>query len=238
MLHVTSIAPDALPRRSFLYRELVRLGARFEAVNGMAAPIDYGDPEAEFAAARRLGIADCTALPRTGYKGPGALDWLRAQGLAIGDRDNLAYAQRDGFLAARLAPTETLILGSLSGEPGLAAALDGNKFHPARAGAYRVPRADTNCWFRLSGAEAAAMFAKLCAIDLRPHKFEPGSIAQTSLAKLNAIIIRADLGSVASYHVLADSASAMYLWSSLLDAMAEFSGRPIGLGALRRVAGI
>ena len=233
-----TLAPHTLPRRSFLYRELVRLGARFEAVNGMAAPVDFGEPEAELAGARRLAIVDCTALPRTGYKGRGALDWLRAQGLEIGDRDNLAYAQRDGFLAARLAPTEGLILGSLSGEPGLVAALDGNKFQPARAGAYRVPRADTNCWFRISGAEAAAMFAKLCAVDLRPHKFEPGAVAQTSLAKLNAILIRADLGTVVSYHVLADSASALYLWSSLMDAMAEFAGRPVGLAALRGLAGL
>ena len=60
------ITPQSLTRRSFIYRELVRLGAQFEAVNGMAAAMHFGEADAEAAAARRLAIADCTALPRTG----------------------------------------------------------------------------------------------------------------------------------------------------------------------------
>ena len=231
-----ALAPAALPRRSFIYRELAQLGARFEAVNGMAAAIDFGDPEAELLAARKLAIADCTALPRTGYKGPRALDWLRGQGMAVGEKDNTAYAQADGALAARLAPTEALILGPLSGEAGLSGRLDGTWSIELRTGAYRVPRADTNCWFRIAGAEAPTMFAKICGIDLRPHKFPDGAIAQTSVAKLTAILIRADLGAATSYHLLTDSASAAFMWSSLLDAMAEFGGRPVGLAALRRLA--
>ena len=236
MRPMTEVAPTALPRRSFLYRKLIGLGARFEAVNGMAAPIDFGDPEAERSAARRLGLADCTALPRTGYKGPRALHWLRGQGVAVGEEDNLAYVQPDGALAARLAPGEALILSSLSGAPGLCARLDATWSIGLRAGAYRVPRADTNCWFRLAGAETPAMFAKLCGIDLRPHKFPDGAIAQTSVAKLSAIVVRFDLGEVPAFHLLADSASAGFLWSSLTDAMAEFGGRPIGLAALRGLA--
>lgn len=231
-----TLAPASLSRRSFLYRELECLGARFEAVNGMAAPADFGDPEGELAAARRLALADCTALARTGYKGPRALDWLRGQGVAIGERDNLAYQQPDGALAARLAPSEALILGSLSGEPGLCARLDGTWSIALQSGAYRVPRADTNCWLRIVGAESPAMFAKLCAVDLRPHKFASGRIAQTSVAKLTAIVIRADLGPTPAYHLLADSASAGFIWSSLIDAMAEFSGRPVGFAVLRGLA--
>ena len=231
-----SLDPASLPRRSFIYRELVQLGARFEAVNGMAAAMDFGDPEAELTAARRLAVADCTALARTGYKGPRALDWLRGQGVAIGDKDNMAYAQADGALAARLAPTEAVILGPLSGEAGLCARLDGSWSIRLGSGAYRVPRADTNCWFRIAGVEAPTMFAKICGIDLRLHKFPEGAIAQTSVAKLTAILIRADLGRVPSFHLLTDSASAGFMWSSLLDAMAEFSGRPVGLAALRGVA--
>jgi sarcosine oxidase, subunit gamma len=231
-----ALAPASLPRRSFIYRELAALGARFEAVNGMAAAMHFGDPEAELTAARRLALADCTALARTGYKGPRALDWLRGQGVAVGDKDNLAYAQADGALAARLAPTEALILGPLSGAAGLCARLDGTWSIQLESGAYRVPRADTNCWLRIVGAEAPAMFAKICGIDLRPQKFPMGAIAQTSVAKLTAILIRADLGAAPSYHLLTDSASAGFMWSSLLDAMAEFSGRAVGLATLRGIA--
>jgi sarcosine oxidase subunit gamma len=35
-----------------------------------------------------------------------------------------------------------------------------------------------------------------------------------------------------AYHVLADSASAPYLWDCLIDAMAEFGGGPVGVDEL------
>ncbi len=40
------------------------------------------------------------------------------------------------------------------------------------------------------------------------------------------------LGAMPGYHLLFDSASAVYLWRVLLDAMAEFDGAPVGRGAL------
>ncbi len=82
------------------------------------------------------------------------------------------------------------------------------------------------------------MFAKLCGVDLRPHKFGDGAIAQTSIARLNAIVLRADVGETLAYYLLTDIASASYMWASLRDAMDEFDGLPVGLGAIRRLAEI
>ena len=104
-------------------------------------------------------------------------------------------------------------------------------------GVYPVPRRDTNCWLMISGRHTDSMFAKLCAVDLRPHKFPVGAIAQTSLARLNGIVIRADLGDVLAYHLLTDSAAAGYMWMCLLDAMDEWGGVPVGLAALRALPG-
>jgi sarcosine oxidase, subunit gamma len=230
------ILPENMIRRSFLYRELVRLGARFESVEGMAAAVDFGDPEGELAAARRLGIADCGALARTGYKGPNSLRWLQGQGVVVGDGDNMAYPQLDGSLAARLAPTEALILGTPAGGAGLCGRLDASWSIARDLGVYRVPRADTNCWLRIAGALSPAMFAKLCGVDLRPQRFAEGAIAQTQLANLSAIIVRSDLAGVSAYHLLTDSASALHVWTSLMDAFHEFGGAPVGLTALRRLA--
>ena len=53
---------------------------------------------------------------------------------------------------------------------------------------------------------------------------------------MSGIVIRADLGPVSAYHLLADIASAEYLWGAVLDAMSEFNGRPVGLAALRQLA--
>jgi sarcosine oxidase subunit gamma len=68
------------------------------------------------------------------------------------------------------------------------------------------------------------MFAKLCGVNLASDKFTDGSVAQTSVARLSAIVIRHDIANSFSVSLLADSASADYLWICVLDAMTEFSG--------------
>lgn len=238
----TSVAPAAQPRRSFIYRVLQAAGARFALVNGGAVTVDFGRPlEQEAAQARSLGLAELSVLPRTGFKGTGAVEWLTAQGLAIGADSNKAYRQPGGALAARLAPSEIFLIDSLDGTGELItrvnAAWSWSGDKPRRLIGYPMPRADSHAWFMVCGQLAPAMFAKICGIDLRVHRFAEGAIAQTSVAKMNAIIIRADLGAVPAFHLLADSASAEYLWHCVLDAMEEFGGVPVGLAALRRLAG-
>jgi sarcosine oxidase subunit gamma len=76
------------------------------------------------------------------------------------------------------------------------------------------------------------MFAKLCAVNLAPDRFPPGQIAQTSVARLSSIIIRNDIAGTLSFFLLAESASAEYLWDCLLDAMAEFGGSVCGAESL------
>ncbi len=77
------------------------------------------------------------------------------------------------------------------------------------------------------------MFAKLCAVDLRSQSFANHRIAQTSVARANAIVIRANLAQTLVYHLLVDSASADYFLPVLLDAMSEFGGGLVGYQALR-----
>jgi sarcosine oxidase subunit gamma len=81
------------------------------------------------------------------------------------------------------------------------------------------------------------MFAKLCGVDLRPHKFPVNAIAQTSVARSVGIIIRADLGAVPAFHLLGDSASALYMLDCIEDAMEEYGGKPVGISAVRRAMG-
>ena len=53
---------------------------------------------------------------------------------------------------------------------------------------------------------AADMFAKLCGVDLSPNRFAEGQVAQTSVARLSAIVIRSDTAGALAFHLLADSA--------------------------------
>jgi len=233
--------PTDQPRRSFVYRELLMAGARFAEEGGAAVATDFGEPAREEGAARRLGLADLSPLARIGFKGAGTVEWLAKRKVAVPPESNQAVGQDGGALAARLAPGEVLILGDLLG------ALAGEDDLPARLAAawakapmppktprgFPVPRADSHAWFLLTGADSPAMFAKICGVDLRPANFAAGCIAQTSIARLNGIVIRDDKGGLPAYHLLADSASAGYLWGCLRDAMAEFGGTPIGLRAVR-----
>jgi sarcosine oxidase subunit gamma len=236
------VSPTAFARRSFIYGALQQAGARFAPINDAAIAVDFGRPiEAEVAQARRLGIADLSVLPRTGFKGVGTVEWLTAQGLAIGPDSNRAYPQSGGELAARLAPTEIFLVDGLAGSGDLMrrlnAAWNWGSEKPRTLIGYPMPRSESHAWFMVTGEHAPATFAKICGVDLRLHRFAVGAIAQTSVAKMSAIVIRADLGEAPAFHLLADSASSEYLWTCVLDAMAEFDGAPVGWSALRRLAG-
>lgn len=238
MASLTNLDPATLKRRSFIYRKLAAAGAEFAEVNGGAVAMRYpARAENEGTVARRMGLADLSVLPHGGFKGRGTVEWLAGQGLTIGADSNKAYRQADGELAARLAPTEIFLLDSLQGTGRLI-----NKLNTAWQWApaaprpqqgYRMPRQDSHAWFMVTGEKAAEMFAKICGVDLRPRHCPIGTIAQTSVAKMSAIIIRADLGTTLAYHLLADIASAEYLWICVEDAIAEYDGGIVGLAALR-----
>ncbi|MDZ4734846.1 MAG: hypothetical protein SGJ07_00720 [Rhodospirillaceae bacterium] len=237
-----ALVPAGHRRRSFIYRVLDGIGAEWGTVDGVAMPLGYGRGiETETADARRIGLVELTPLPRTGFKGAGTVDWLKGQGLTIGEPANIAYPQAGGELALKLAATEIFLIDDLAATGTMIERLDAAwQWAPAAprpAMGYPMPRRESHAWFAVTGERAPGMFAKICGVDLRPHKFENRRIAQTSAAKMGAVIVRDDLGGVPAYHLLADMASSEYLWGCLLDAMAEFDGAPVGLAALRRLAG-
>lgn len=162
-------------------------------------------------------LTDLSSVARTGFKGADTPHWLSAQGLTIPDAPNRAVIQADGSLLARLSAGEFLLLG----RPGLGLVerLDGAWSWEAGAGlCFPLPRRDSHAWFHLRGPDVPAMMAKLCGVDLRRHVFADGAVAQTSVARLNGIVIRQG----EDFHLLADSASAEYLRACVVDAMAEF----------------
>ena len=233
-----TLAPDQQLRRSALYRELAALDATFGEVNGAACAMRCGGSvEAEAERAQALAICDLSTLPRAGFKGHGAIAWTRTQGVTVTDANNMTAWQDDGACAARLADTEVMLLSDLACESTLCNGISEGWSPDPDTGSYPVPRADTNCWFLISGRQSSTMFAKMCGVDLRPEKFAMGAVAQTSIARLNGIVIRADVGETLAYHFLTDNASARFMWDSVLDAMGEWGGAPVGLDAMRDLVG-
>ena len=92
---------------------------------------------------------------------------------------------------------------------------------------YPVRRQDSHYWFSLTGERCPEMFAKLCAVDLSADTFDNLGVAQTSVARTSAIILRHDTENMLRYYLLGDSSTMLYMWTCLVDAMDEFNGQVV-----------
>lgn len=208
-------------RASFVRFALAALGAQPAAAGQALAVLRVPGENT----AAPVVLTDLSPFARTGFKGADTPDWLTRHGLTIPDTPNRAAVQADGSVLARLSAGEFLLLGRPGGESGLVERLDATWSWGDGAGlCFPLPRQDSHAWFHLRGAKVPEMLAKLCGVDLRRHVFADGAVAQTSVARLNAIVLRQG----DDFHLLADSASAEYLWECVVDAMAEFGGSVAG----------
>ena len=224
-------------KRSPVYRRLIAQRARFGEVWGAAAALEFGDSEAEARNGRRIGLADLSPLPRVGFKGAGAIEWLVNQGVALEALPNRAWRQPGGELAVTRSKSEALILSGVAAQGRLCEKLEARSDEAAEARAYFLPRFDGLFRFALTGGLAHECMAKLCSVDLRPATFGDLSVAQTLVAGISVVVTRWDMGSTPAFSLLGDRAAADYFWNCLSDSMEEFGGGVVGLAALRLMAG-
>lgn len=229
-------APTHYARRSQLYRWHLNAQARFEEVAGSAVVAEYAEAENEVDLARHLALADLSTVPRVGFRGLGASVWLEQQGARLPDSPNQAKRQEDGSLLGRLSAIEFLILSDPISNSTLPEILQDRWSLNSTKRVYSLPRSDSHCWLALTGDRAPATFAKICGVDLRTDKFAEFAIAQTSLARINTIILRNDLAKTPCFFILSDVSSAEYLWGVMLDAMVEFHGIVAGMAAIKTLA--
>jgi sarcosine oxidase subunit gamma len=229
--------PQSFTYRSPLYSKLQHLDATFAGINDYAVALTIGDPSAQAESVSQLSLCDLSGLPRIGVKGSEAGHWLAGQGFEVPGESNRSTRQSGGALLSRLSASEFLVLGDIDPENGqvteLTRALAAADEPQSAVQRFVLPRQHSHCWLRITGRQSAPMLAKLCAVDLRTSSFDPLQVAQTSVARLNAIVIRDDIADVPAYHLLADSASAWYWWDCLLDAGSEYGMSVVGLDALR-----
>ena len=182
----------------------------------------------------KIALVDLSTLARSGMKGSHLRKWIDSNDYAVGEDSNRAYEQRDGVLIARLSPGELLLLSSPA-SPSISAL---TSVPDANYRCYPVHRQDSHYWFSLTGPRCPEMFVKLCAVDLSPDAFENHSVAQTSVAKTSAIILRHDNNDMLYYYLLGDSSTMLYMWTCLVDAMKEFDGRVLSLRTSGELAGL
>lgn len=224
------VDPVGFARRSPLRRRLDKEGAAWVGMGDVAVADSVG----QAAARGGIGIADLSPLPRLGFKGRGTIPAMQARGITLEATPNRAFRQPDGRLCLVLAPGEVMLLSNLAGDGERLAQLESQWRIEDEERTYPLPRRDSHAWLAVTGAPLPEMFAKLCAVDLRRDKFTDLAIAQTSIAKMSAILVRADIGGDPVFHLLVDSAAALYFCDCLLDAAGEFGGRIVGLKALQK----
>ncbi|MGJ7547006.1 sarcosine oxidase subunit gamma [Pseudomonas alloputida] len=169
-------------------------------------------------------LQDLTDLPRVGFRGAEAAEFLSGHGFALPEIANRALEQQDGTIVARLSQTEYLLLGCGS-DAGERVADEEATWELDHQANYLLPRQDSHAWFELSGAAIEQVMAKICGVDLRQQSFGTGLIAQTSAARINVIVIRSTRNDIPCFHLLFDRASREYFHGAVLDAMQEFLTR-------------
>ncbi|AHB48853.1 sarcosine oxidase [Hyphomicrobium nitrativorans NL23] len=224
----TAASPPLTRARTPLAHILAERGAHWRTLGDTAAATKLSTSPA----LDELAIVDLSPLPRIGFKGRGTIEAMRARGLLVEAEPNRLFPQDDGSLCLVLAPSEVLILSAFDGNESRFSEWEQTFRLDDEECTYPLPRRDSHAWLAVTGRRAPAMFAKLCGVDLRLGKFPNHAIAQTSVARINAIVARSDRGETPVFHLLADIASALYLSSCLLDAAREYGGEFAGLDRL------
>lgn len=226
-MNASSVSPAAVLARTGLYRKLA--DAEFTGCGESALASTFSADDS--GQATRCGLMDLTPLARTGFRGNNAAAHLQAAGYPVPEKANMAAVVAQGETVLRLSQREFWVLGSLADDGASLTVL--NAAARPDSGCYPLFCMDSHGWLLLSGELRAAVMAKLCGVDMRESAFPAGSIAQTSVARINAIIASHEVNGVPVFSILCDSGYVAYLWDVLLDAMQEFGGTPVGSSALK-----
>lgn len=175
-------------------------------------------------------VLDCTTTERLGLRGPGTIDWLSTEGLAVSETVNATITLPCRTTVVRLGQQEVLLTAVPGGH--------GKRLRELRSAwqksalpvkGYDAYRDEGWAWFIISGPAAPALLRRISMADLRPDSLLAGQVAQTRALHLDVVIARLDRFGTMSYDIFFDIASAAFA----LDVLAETAA---SLGAGFRLA--
>lgn len=205
-------------------------GARFELRDGWNVAVGYTSPEQEAECCRRTaGWADVSHLGKLELQG--APDDLRAIAADAGAGDGLELGRITQAAGASWYPIthqRVLVVCQPVQLPGLRGRLQ----EGAASARGPVSLLDVSCAFAammIVGPLARELFARFCAIDLRPQITPMGSVRPGSIARQPGILARTG---EEAFLFLFGWAVAEYIWTVVEDAGRHLGGAPVGLDAL------
>lgn len=219
--------------RSSMARSARAAGARFERRDGWELAVAYSTPEQEATAcSTRVGWADVSHLGKLELQAPpDELAAIVAQ-CAGGAQLELGFATRaaDAWWCP-MTPERTLVLC----EPGVLRELR-ERLEEAVANASPsagVIEVTTNYGaMTLVGPLAREVFARFCALDLRPSATPVRGLRPGSVARGPGVVLREGED---RFLMLFGWALSQYMWTVVSDAAGHLGGSPVGLDALETV---
>lgn len=167
-----------------------------------------------------IDLADISVNARVGFRGKGVEAFLLSHNIPIPSKPNQAEMTTQGVCVLRLSNTEFWLVDGNNSNQSMIQTLEFASDEVIDV--YRLYCQHSHGAFIISGQPLVDMFAKICAVDLNLSGFGDGCIAQTSVARVNAILVRVKNEQTDTFLMLSDIASMDYLWRALIDATLEF----------------
>lgn len=222
--------------RSPMERMAVAAGGRTEIRDGWSVVTGYGRTQQEEQACREtVAWIDQSHLGKLELQGAeGALGEVLAA-VADGATVTLGHATHAaGAWWCPLTRTRVLVLSDGATHAALRPRLEA----AAGQAASRVSVTDVTTVFaalNLLGPAVREVFARFCALDLRPHVTPVTGLRPGSVARQPGIVLREGED---RYLYLFGSAVGEYVWTVVADAAGHLGGRPAGVDAVTPLGGL
>jgi len=233
--------PTPLKRTALHYKHLA-LGAAMVDEEGWQRPERYGQPEEELQAVReRVGLCDISPVGKLDLKGRQLAPVLArlfspeilppvGRGQRMVQKDTNEITEVKG-VCCRLSRDHVILLT----EPGTAVTVEQTftQLHTTEECIHLTNLTSALAAVQLVGPCSHELLRKLTALDLSPQQFADLTCVQGEIAKVHALVIRADVGSKLAYEVYCGREFAEYVWDTLRDAGQEFAAVPFGVATQR-----
>ena len=192
-------------------------------VAGASLALWFDDPEQERQAAQRLALCDLSSLPRTGYKGNAATNWLREQQVPIPAETFESERLKDGGIVLKVASDEYFLE---AGPTGLDLPTPPVADFPPEC--FPVVREDSS--IVLCGVRSKDVLQQVCGYDFSTAALD--RVVYTRVAGVDAALFPASGFPQPVMKIWSDRSYAISLWNSLVEICADFEGPIVGAQAL------
>lgn len=227
----TATAPVA---RSPLHHWHATHSGRFVSQAGWQVVEAYSTADREASAARAgVGVIDVSDMTKISLRGSGVGSVLQALGIPLGKPMDAAVVSIGGPVLACRQTLDQVLLASLGDAAGL---LQVPASLPPEIPVVAADVTSGLAGFCLAGSNTDALLRHLTPIDICPAALPVNRCAETSLAGVEALLVRvADLA-IPSARIFVAWDLAEYVWARILEAGKRHGATPAGKEALKLLA--